>query len=564
MIRDDIATLFRQALEAAWDAGDLPRLDVDQIPLEHPRQTGHGDYATTLAMKHAKDARMSPRAIAEILVQHLPSADFVGRVEIAGPGFINVTLADAWLAQQVETILAAGDTWGCVDLGHGIKAQVEFVSSNPTGPLTVGHGRGAAIGDTLAHLLTAAGYDVTREYYFNNAGRQMTILGDSVRLRYLELLGQAIDFPSDYYQGSYIIDIAQHVLDKHGDSLADATDVTIFKETAERLIFIEIRETLKRLDVVFDVYYNEDDLYKTGKVWDTLDALRARGYVYDKNGAVWLRTTDFGIEEDRVVVRSDGEPTYRMPDIAYHVDKLQRGFEFIVDLLGADHIAEFPDVMAGLQALGYPTDGIQLVLNQFVTVMRDGQVVRMSTRRANFITLDELIDEAGADAVRYFMLARSAESHMEFDLSLAVEQSDRNPVYYVQYAHARIASILRKAGDVEWHDPSAGLAKHPERSEWTGQSSDVSLLTHPAELALIRQMLWLPEVVERAVRDLAPHHLPYYAQELATAFHLFYRDCRVLSDDEALTKARLKLVATAKTVLARALKLMGVSAPERM
>ncbi len=546
MIRDDIAALFRQALEAAWDAGGLPRFPVEQVPVEHPRQADHGDYATTLALRHAQDARQNPRVLAETLVRHLPAAPFIGRVEVAGPGFINLTLADDWLAQQVETILAAGDHWGGLDLGHGRKAQVEFVSSNPTGPLTVGHGRGAAIGDTLAHLLTAAGYEVTREYYFNNAGRQMTILADSVRLRYLELLGQPIDFPADYYQGDYIVDIARVVRDRYGDSLANATDLTVFKETAERLIFDEIRATLERLGVIFDVYYNEDDLYKTGKVWETLATLRARGYIYDQDGAVWFRTSALGGEEDRVMVKSDGEPTYRLPDIAYHVDKLNRGFALIVDVLGADHIAEFPDVMRGLRALGYPTDGVHLVLNQFVTVLRDGQVVKMSTRRANFITLDELIDEAGPDAVRYFMLARAAESHMEFDLTLAVEQSERNPVYYVQYAHARIASILRKAGEIDWRD------------------GDVSLLTHPAELALIRQMLWLPEVVEKAIRELAPHHLPYYAQELATAFHLFYRDCRVLSEDQALTKARLKLAAAAQVVLARVLRLMGVSAPERM
>ncbi|MBU0490848.1 MAG: arginine--tRNA ligase [Chloroflexi bacterium] len=546
MIRDDIATLFRQALEAAWAAGDLPHFAVSDLAVEHPRQADHGDYATTLALKYQKDAAMKPRALAEVIVRHLPPAPFVGRVEIAGPGFINIALADAWLARQVETIRAAGDAWGAIDLGHGLQTQVEFVSSNPTGPLTVGHGRGAAIGDTLAHLLTAAGYDVTREYYFNNAGRQMTVLGDSVRLRYRELLGQPIDFPADYYQGGYIIDIAQVVLDEHGDSLADTADITIFKDTAERLIFAEIQVTLARLGVVFDVYYNEDDLYKTGKVQTTLEALRERGHVYDKDGAVWFRTTDLGGDEDRVVVKGTGEPTYRLPDIAYHVDKLERGFGYIIDVLGADHIAAFPDVMRGLQALGYPTDGIRLVLNQFITVLRDGQVVKMSTRRANFVTLDELIDEAGPDAVRYFMLARATESHMEFDLSLAVEQSERNPVYYVQYAHARIASILRKAPDIDW------------------RTGDVSLLAHPSELALIRQLLRLPEVVEKAALELAPHYVPYYAQELATTFHLFYRDCRVLSDDEALTKARLKLAATAQIVLARALNLMGLSAPDSM
>jgi arginyl-tRNA synthetase len=547
MIRDDIAALFRQALESAWAANDLPRFDlVGQIPLEHPRQADHGDYATTLTMKYAKEARKSPHAFAETVVRHLPPAACLGKVEVAGPGFINVTLADAWLARQVDALLIAGESWGRLDIGHGVKAQVEFVSANPTGPLTVGHGRGAVIGDTLAHLLTAAGYDVTREYYFNNAGRQMRVLGDSVRVRYLELLGRPVEFPSDYYQGDYIVDIARGVREQYGDSLADTTDVTPFKEAAERAIFAEIRATLQNLGIVFDVYYNEDDLYKTGKVWNTLDALRERGYIYDKDGAVWFRATDFGADEDRVAVKSSGEPTYRLPDIAYHVDKLQRGFQLVVDVLGSDHVAAFPDVVAGVRALGYPTDGFHLVLNQFVTVLRDGQVMKMSTRRANFITLDELIDEAGADAVRYFMLARSTESHMEFDLSLAVEQSERNPVYYVQYAHARIASILRKAEDMDWRD------------------GDVSLLTHPAELLLIRQMLWLPEVVEKIVSELAPHHLPYYAQELATVFHLFYRDCRVLSDDEALTKARLKLTAAAQAVLARSLRLMGVSTPDRM
>lgn len=551
LIRDQIADWIAAGLGAAQEAGALPRFDLPPVAVERPRQPGYGDYASPICLRLAKEARLSPREIATRVVDHLPPAPFTGKVEVAGAGYINITLDPGWLAAQVEVILAAGETFGNLGLGLGKKAQVEFVSANPTGPLTVGRGRGGVMGDTLANLLTAAGYQVEREYYFNNAGRQMEILGDSVRLRYLELLGHPIEFPENYYQGDYIRDIAAMLQAEYGDSLVDA-DVGVFKERAEAEIFAGIRATLARLRIHFDNYFNESSLHEGGQVAAVLAKMRERGWIYEKDGATWFRAPEGEGKKDRVLIKSTGEPTYRLPDIAYHVEKIRRGYDLMVTILGADHVEEYPDVLAGLQALGYRTDNVRVVFHQFVTLVRGGEQVRMSTRKGHFVTLDELIDEVGVDAVRYFMLARSPDSHMEFDLDLAVEQSERNPVYYVQYAHARIASILRHAAAQGWDIESSG---------------DVSLLTHESELALIRKMLELPEVIEQGVVQLTPHYLPFYAQELAAIFHAFYRDCRVVSSDPAdaeLTRARLRLVRAARLVLARVLHLMGVTAPERM
>jgi arginyl-tRNA synthetase len=494
---------------------------------------------------------MDPMDIARRVVDHLPPAPFIGRAEAAHPGYVNVWLDEEWLIRQVKGILEAGEEFGNLTIGQGQTAQVEFVSANPTGPLTVGRGRGGVMGDTLANLLTAAGYETDREYYFNNAGRQMEILGESVRLRYLEILGQEIEFPESHYQGDYIQDIAAGLQAEHGDTLVDAPN-SFFRDRAEAEIFADIRNTLARLGIVFDNYFNEDSLRESGKVWETLEKLRERGHVYEKEGATWFRAKELGGKKDRVLVRSNGEPTYRLPDIAYHVEKIRRGYDLMVTILGSDHIVEYPDVISGLEALGYRTDNVKVVFHQFVTLIRGGEQVRMSTRRGHFVTLDELIDEVGRDAVRYFMLARSPDSHMNFDLDLAVEQSDRNPVYYIQYAHARIASILR----------------HAEETGWSlDEPADLSSLHHPSELDLIRKMLELPEIVEQAVDRLTPHLLPFYAQELAAAFHTFYRDCRVVSsepEDADVTRARLRLVQAAKIALARSLHLMGMSAPDRM
>ncbi len=551
LVRDQIAALIAAGAQAAQEDGSLPAFEMPAIVVERPRQAGHGDYASPVCLQLAREARMAPREIAARLVEHLPSAPFVGKAEVAGAGYINIKLDTPWLTAQVEAILDTGETFGDLEMWRGKKAQVEFVSANPTGPLTVGRGRGGVMGDTLANLLAAAGYQVEREYYFNNAGRQMEILGNSVRLRYLELLGREVEFPDDHYQGDYIRDIAAALQTEHEDALVDA-DASVFKDQAEAEIFDEVRATLARLRIYFDEYFNEYSLHEGGQVWDVLELLRERGYVFEKDEATWFRATDMGGKKDRVLVRANGEPTYRLPDIAYHIEKIRRGYDLMVTILGADHVEEYPDVLAGLQALGYDTENVLVIFHQFVTLVRGGEQVRMSTRRGHFVTLDELIDEVGADAVRYFMLARSPDSHMNFDLDLAVEQSDRNPVYYVQYAHARIASMLRYAADAGWDSESPG---------------EVSLLTHESELALIRKMLELPEIVHKAVTQLMPHYLPFYAQELAAAFHAFYRDCRVVSSDPTgadLTRARLRLVRTAKLVLARVLRLMGMNAPERM
>jgi arginyl-tRNA synthetase len=426
---------------------------------------------------------------------------------------------------------------------------VEFVSANPTGPLTIGHGRQAVLGDTIANFLEWVGYRVTREYYFNNAGRQMRVLGESVRLRYLELLGEPVEFPEDHYQGEYIRDIARHILKKYGDSLKDSSDITIFKDTAEQLIFQDIKKTLARLGIEFDSFFNEKDLYDNGDIEQVIQFFKEKGLAYEKDGALWFKSTEFGLEKDRVIVKSTGEPTYRLPDIAYHRTKFERGYDLIVDLFGADHISTYPDVLAGLKALGYDTSRVKVLIHQFVTLYRGKEKVKMSTRKATFVTLDELLDEVGADVTRWFFLMRSMDSHLNFDLELAKTQSDENPVYYNQYAHARICSILRNAEE-------QGVRFQNTRA--------FHRLQDPAELDLMKKLREFPGMVEHIAREYTPHQLTQYLSEVSTAFHKFYTECRVLSDDAELTQARLGLCLATKTVLANGFKILGVSAPERM
>lgn len=555
LIHLQLQDILADALQAAMQSGALPEVAPEALPeiiVERPKRAEHGDFASPMALPLARPMRRAPRQIAEVIVAHLPDNELIASVELAGPGYINIRLNPGWLTKQVDRILQEGEAFANLDIGAGKTAQVEFVSANPTGPLTVGHGRGAVLGDTLASILQAVGWNVTREYYYNDAGRQMRVLGDSVRLRLLQLLGQEVEFPEDYYQGEYIIDIARDILNEYGPEAAEK-DWQFFKHIAQDVIFADIRQTLERLNIHHDVYTNEATFYETGAIWDVLERLREKGYVYDKDGAVWFKATEFGADKDRVLVRSTGEPTYRLPDIAYHVNKLERGFDLIVDVLGADHIAEMPDVINAVYALGY-TDApqrIQPIFHQFVTLVRGGQAVKMSTRRANFVTLDELIDEVGPDAVRYFMISRSPNAQMEFDLELATQQSDENPVYYIQYAHARTAGILERQA------PERGISFDP--------NADVSVLTHPSELALIREMLRLSDVLAHCAAELAPHHLTFYARELASTFNQFYRDCPVLTaEDEALVKARLKLVKAAQIALARTLHLLGMQAPSEM
>lgn len=549
----ELSAAVGEAIGAAQTAGALPPFDPPEVLVERPRETAHGDYASAIALQLARPARMAPLKIAEAIVSHMSAPDYVREVNVVPPGFINFRLASGWVQSLPEQILAAGADFGRFQLHEGRKsAQVECVSANPTGPITLGRTRGGVIGDTLHRVLEAAGYDVTMEYYYNDAGRQITLLGESVKVRYLQQLGQSAELSPDHYQGDYITDLARDLVAERGEALVDVpTDV--FAEYARDRISREQKETLARIGIVFDVYFREQSLYESGAVWRTLEALQENGYIYEKEGAQWFRTTDFGDEKDRVVVKADGEPTYRLPDIAYHWDKAQRGFDLVVDIFGPDHHATAPQVLMGVRALGYDSTFVHTLLHQIVNLMRDSQQVKMSTRRGLFITLDELVDEVGADAIRYFMISRAANSPIDFDLDLAVEHSDKNPVYYIQNAHVRCAGIFRK-----WAE--AGL---PEDAD---KEADLSLLTHERELAFLRKALELGDVLEMIATTYEPHRLAFYAYDLAALFHPAYEECRVLHSEvpEPLRLARLRFYRAAKVVFARALDLMGMSAPEVM
>jgi len=544
-MKEYLRTSLREALQTLNAPADTP------IVFERPRQAGHGDVTTNIALIIAKKMGKSPRALAEEIVKSWRvESSLVRSIQVAGPGFINIALTDRFYRTQVKAILEAGKDYGRSSIGRGKKVQVEFVSANPTGPLTVGHGRGAVYGDTVARLYEWTGHAVEREYYFNNAGRQMRILGDSLRLRYLELLGDSIQFPEDYYQGDYIRDIARHLQEEAGDSLRNEPAEGKFKEAAEREIFADIRKTLKSLGVVFDSFYNENSLYTEGKIKEVLENLRATGLVYEHDGATWLKLTELGRKDDKVIVKSSGEPSYRLPDIAYHREKYRRGYDLMIDVLGADHIEEYPDVLAGIKAIGEDPSKVRVLINQFVTIVQDSEVVKMSTRKANFITLDELIDEVGADVVRYFFLMRTINSHLNFDLGLAKQHSEDNPVYYLQYAHARICSIFRKAE----HPGGAGLPPAP----------DFDLLKEPEELTLIKTLLAFPETVEICAATNEPHRLANYLHAMAGEFHLFYHKHTVISTDLPLTAARLGLCEATRTVMRNGLAILGIQAPEQM
>ena len=450
---------------------------------------------------------------------------------------------------MIPAILSAGRDFGRSTAGAGRRVMVEFVSANPTGPLSIGHGRQAILGDAIARLLTATGHEVFREYYYNDAGRQMRVLGESTRARYLQLLGESAAFPEDGYQGEYIVDIARSLLLERGDSLKNHTEVTPFKEQAEQAIFRDISATLERMGIHFDNFYNEQSLYADGHLDSVVAELRDKGYVYEKEGAVWFRTTAFGHDQDRVIIKSSGEPTYRLPDIAYHREKFRRGFDWLVDIFGSDHIATVPDVLAGVEALGYDPGKVTVVLHQFVTLVRDGKQVKMSTRKANFITVDELLDEVGIDPVRFFFMMRKADSQLEFDLGLATRQSQDNPVFYVQYGHARLCAILRQA---------------EERGIVVEGVAERELLTAAEELKLLQSLSSFPAVVESSALELAPHRIIFYLMELAGQIHSYYNKYKVIGDDPSLSRARLDLVMALRIVLGNGLEMVGLTAPERM
>jgi arginyl-tRNA synthetase len=559
LVQDQVAALIAAGLKAAQASGALPDFEMPVVVVEHPRQSEHGDYASPVCLRLAKVARMSPRDIAARVVEHMPPSPLVGQVGVAGPGYVNVTLDGRWLATQVEVILEAGETFGDLDIGQGKRYQVEFGSANPTGPLHVGFARNVVLGDTIANVLAAAGFEIEREYYVNDAGSQVRKFGESVYARYAQALGRDEPFPEDGYQGDYVAEMGKQAAQQHGDRYLDMP-----REEATRAlgsegiaqVIAEAKQDLADIGVMYDTWFHEKGLYESGLFDQMLEKLRGDGFITERDDAVWFTYPEEDV--DAVVIRSpqvipvpEERPTYLASDVAYMWNKLvERGFDRAIYVWGADHHGDVPRVKAAAKALGLDPERVVLILYQLVNLKRGGEDVRMSKRRGEFVTLRELLDEVGPDPIRFMLLTATADSTLEFDLDLAVEQSDKNPVYYVQYAHARIASILRHAADLCWD---------------TEAPASISLLTHESELALIRKMLALSEIVMLAAVQLAPHHLTFYAKDLASTFHAFYRDCRVV-DAEApdLTRARLILVRAARFVLARVLYLMGMNAPERM
>lgn len=527
-------------------------LSGDQLPaikIETPKDPSHGDAATNIAMVLPRILKKNPRQIAEDLVSNLETdSRKIKSVEIAGPGFINFRYAEDYLYDQLAGILESGENFGRTNENKGVHCLVEFVSANPTGPLTVGHGRNAVLGDTVSRLLEWTGAEVQREYYFNNAGRQMRLLGLSVQARYLEEVGRDFEFPEGGYEGEYIREIARELVQEFGEELADANDVTIFKEKAESVIFDDIQHTLKRLNIEMDSFFNEHTLYENGSIDEVVKSFREKKLAYEKDGAVWFKTTEFGKEQDTVLIKSSGEPTYRLPDIAYHANKLDRGFNLCIDVFGADHIDTYPDVLSGIDVLGYDKKKVEVLVYQFVTLVKDGKPYKMSTRKANFVTLDELMDEVGEDVTRFFFLMRSPNTHLEFDITTAKETGEKNPVFYLQYAHARIQSILRKIDEIA------------EFSE----DIDLSLLTHESEITLIKKLISFPDAISLSALHREPHRLITYLNELASTFTTFYHDCRIIGEEETLMQARTHLAKATATVLANGLGILGIAAPDRM
>jgi len=545
--------LLRDTIESCFTNGLPARVALPFIDVEATKDIRHGDYASNVAMMLASPVKMNPRRIAEIIVSQISAQDhFLEKIEIAGPGFINFFVKEEMWRKLLEEIERAGEHYGENDLGLGQRVQVEFVSANPTGPLHIGHARGAVVGDVIANILDASHYSVVREYYINDAGNQMNNLGRSVLLRYQELQGDQVTFPDDCYQGDYIKDLAREILRKEGDHwLTKDGAIPHFTEYAAREILEGIKADLRDFAVVFDGYFSEKELYKNDEVLKLLAFLEEKGFIYREGDTRWFKTTAFGDEKDRVVVRRNGEPTYFAADIAYHKNKFDRGFDRIIDIWGADHHGYIPRMLAAVQSLGHEKDSLKIVLVQLVNLLRDGKPVAMSTRSGEFVTMKEVVDEVGKDAARYNFLMRRSDSHLDFDLELAKKQSNENPVYYVQYVHARICSIFATAGDRGYEMP-------------VFNDVDVHRLNLPEEMAIIKTIACFPEVVEGAARSLEPHRLTFYLNNLAGIFHNYYNKHRVVSPDEELTKARLLLVKSVRSVLRNALSLLGVSAPEKM
>ncbi len=571
-LNQELEWAIRETLQRAQADGDLPAFDIPAIPVSAPKRAGQGDLSYP-AMGLARHGGMKPLEIAKLIVRRMPALDFLETIEVAPPGFINCTLSATYLKRQVDAIIAEGQDFFRLDLGLGKTAQVEFVSANPSGPITIGHTRNAVVGDAMARLLEAAGYDVQREYYYNNAGNQMIVLGKSLMLRYLQQLGDDIEFPDSYYQGEYLEAVAADLIHEYGDALRDK-DWTYFKDIAEARMFAWINRSLCSIDIKHDDFYNETSLFHSGQIWQALEVLRENGYIYEATHwegadaaeiadvkakgyepATWFRSTAFGDEKDRVMVKSDGVPTYTLPDIAYHRDKLERGYDIAVNVLGTDHFSQASVVQYGIRALNMCPDPIHVIFLQMVRAVRwneergEYEAVKQSKRAGDFDTLDDLVAMTSADAVRYHMLARSPSSQLDFDVEQVVKQTNENPVYYIQNAYVRCAGIFREAEERGFSDDSA----------------DLSLLGE-AELKFIRKSLELGNVIEQAVTNYEPHKIAFFAQELAAVFHPIYDRVRVLHSEVPtdVAKARLRFYRAAAVVFYRLLRLMGMSAPERM
>lgn len=569
-IRESLESVLYQALKAAVEAGELPLNEIPQPSLERPREEGHGDWACTIAMRLAKAAHMNPRAIAQAIVDHLPENNLVESFEIAGPGFINLTLTNASFQAVVSEARQQGSDFGKSELSEPCKVNLEYVSANPTGPMHVGHGRWAALGDAIARVMRHAGYSVDEEFYINDQGNQMNVFGNSVVVRYQQLLGQDVEMPEACYGGAYIKDIAQAIIDADGDKWLDANEderLVAFRERGYAMMLDSVKDTLSTFGNNFDTWFSERSLFVADENGETkqqraFDVMNEKGLLFEAEGATFFRSTDYGDDKDRVLVKANGDLTYFMSDVAYHYDKMQRGYDHLIDIWGADHHGYIQRCKAMMAAWGYP-DALEVVLGQLVNLLRDGEPVRMSKRTGEMVTFQELIDEVGVDATRYLMLSKSADQAIDFDIEVAKKQDSSNPVYYVQYAHARICSILRKAGEARGMNvESAGIEEIV--AELGLDDIDLSPLAHESELALMRKMANFSDLVAGAARDRAPFRLTHYAQELAGLFHSFYGNCHVLGEEESVEKARLALVDSTRIVLALSLDLLGVSAPERM
>ena len=565
-IREQLEQIVDQAIAAAMADGTLVMDEAPAAALERPRDPENGDWASTVAMRSAKLAHANPRVIAQAIVDHLPENDVIKSIEIAGPGFINFRLTDAVLQGVIASVREQGADFGKSSVPEGErKVNIEYISANPTGPMHIGHGRWAALGDSMARVMRHAGYDVYEEFYVNDHGTQMDVFGNSVAVRYLQLLGHDVEMPEQCYGGAYVIDIAQGILDREGSKYEDVDEgerLVAFREIAYKEMLANQQELLKRFGTVFDRWFSERDLYipdENGQsaVDRALAVMNERGYIYEAEDATWFRSTDFGDDKDRVLIKANGELTYFTSDMAYHYDKVCRGFDRLINIWGADHHGYIKRCEAMMEAWGHP-GMLEVVLGQLVNLLRNGEPVRMSKRTGEMVTFEELVDEVGVDATRFLMLSRSSDQPVDFDIEVAKKQDASNPVYYVQYAHARICSILRKAaGDDQASADELAARVIPVEL-------DLSVLTHESELALMRKMDDFTEFVALAARDRAPFRFTHYAQELAGLFHQFYTNCRIIGEEEPLKNARLALADATRILLALTLSLLGVSAPERM